>query len=230
MQNGANTNTLLPQQEAAKKSNIQSSEFILQRSVKMNDKERNIDDKHLSLVSLSIVYSFFLYLTVLRVLIRGCLIYQVEAVTIFSRHVWMKQQSLWIKYQHKVNYFFFLVQEGSKIKISGQKIFRGKDVGEMAIDADHKRDWRLVPRHEEQMFLSAKTATREPVVIKDTTPFPPLLERMIRRDLKAAGKECSEPLELKLDIRQHRLNHAILESELRTWSMGMIEQQIHGIG
>ena len=196
----------------------------------MNDKERNKDDKHLSLVSLSIVYSFFLYLTVLRVLIRGCLIYQVEAVLYFPDMSGWSSSPYELNTNTRLTTFFFLVQEGSKIKISGQKIFRGKDVGEMAIDADHKRDWRLVPRHEEQMFLSAKAATREPVVIKDTTPFPPLLERMIRRDLKAAGKECSEPLELKLDIRQHRLNHAILESELRTWSMGMIEQQIHGIG
>ncbi|KAH3863740.1 28S ribosomal protein S34, mitochondrial-like [Dreissena polymorpha] len=71
----------------------------------------------------------------------------------------------------------------------GEKIFRGKNMGECKIDAGNKLDWVLVPRDQEQTILdSVKKVYPETVkVVPAAVPIPPTMQLFVSQELAAYG-------------------------------------------
>jgi len=97
----------------------------------------------------------------------------------------------------------------TKIQVSGQKVFRGRDVGELQIGAAHKADWRLVPRQEEEKWLASKAPPKQITIVDDKKHFPPLLERMIMKE-----KKLSERPMLQFEPSKSRLSFVQAKSSL----------------
>ena len=77
-----------------------------------------------------------------------------------------------------------------------------------------KADWRLVPRHEEEHFLSQEHRVREINEIPSHVKFPPLFEHFLMATKKKNNENTSETPMLPLVIGTSPDNRAILESEL----------------
>ena len=92
----------------------------------------------------------------------------------------------------------------------GDRVFRGEEQGEHLIRSCYKADWRLVPRHEEARFLECARETRPRRVIKDTMPFPPLMQHLMTTQRK--GTSVEDIGTLKLSIKRGPLNRAVLET------------------
>ena len=93
----------------------------------------------------------------------------------------------------------------------GIKVFRGENHGESAIDSAYKADWRLVPKDQEETFLSYKKQERPRPVIPRYAPLPPLLQYFTELEYKESGRDPSEIPQLKIKIQSKICNRAILE-------------------
>ena len=80
-----------------------------------------------------------------------------------------------------------------------------------AIQTAWKADWRLVPKSEEEAFLSAVKDTRKPNVIPRYVEYPPLMEYLMRQQGEAAGKPVTEKPLLEIRIGKSKNNIAALE-------------------
>ena len=93
----------------------------------------------------------------------------------------------------------------------GQKVFRGEASGEHLIKSCYKADWRLVPKHEEEAFLSVKAEVRPKNVVKSVLPFPPLMQHLIKEQQKEQGLDDMPTL--RIAIAKSAMNKAVLDTE-----------------
>jgi len=93
----------------------------------------------------------------------------------------------------------------------GQKVFRGEASGEHLIKSCYKADWRLVPKHEEEAFLSVKAEVRPKNVVKSVLPFPPLMQHLIKEQQKEQGLDDMPTL--RIAIAKGVMNKAVLDTE-----------------
>ena len=92
----------------------------------------------------------------------------------------------------------------------GDRVFRGEEQGEHLIRSCYKPDWRLVPKHEEATLLNRSREVRPRRLIKDTMPFPPLMQHLMMKQRKATSTEDIGTL--KLTITRGAMNRAVLET------------------
>ncbi|XP_074648920.1 small ribosomal subunit protein mS34-like [Tubulanus polymorphus] len=94
--------------------------------------------------------------------------------------------------------------------------FRGVPMGVKKICSGYKPDWRLVAKHEEEQIKKNDAPVRDKRIAPSTTKFPPLMEKMILRDLEKMGKEVTTAPVLKISIRQTDFNYVVQDSNLST--------------
>ncbi|CAN8005188.1 unnamed protein product [Ixodes pacificus] len=75
-------------------------------------------------------------------------------------------------------------------------IFRGRRLrGDGHVPSPHLPDYRLVPKSEEHRYLDHPVDESKPMVLPRYRRFPPLLRKMVIRDMKAKGLDTSaEPM------------------------------------
>ena len=105
------------------------------------------------------------------------------------------------------------LQESGDGRAWGLRVFRGKAVGERLIKRCYKADWRLVPRDKEEEFIKAVVTDRQPNIVPDNIPFPPLMEYMIKVDAERNGQPLTEKPSLKPQFYRGIVSNAIYESE-----------------
>ncbi|ELT91549.1 hypothetical protein CAPTEDRAFT_223404 [Capitella teleta] len=104
----------------------------------------------------------------------------------------------------------------TKGTLVAQAIFRGEDKGERVVRAGFKNDWRLVPRHEEEEFLSREHKPLPVNIVPKQCEFPPLFEHFLLKDMQYHKMDTSVKPMLPLIVKQGIDNRAIYESEIES--------------
>ena len=80
-------------------------------------------------------------------------------------------------------------------QIWAEQVYRGKSLGEVLLKNGHKKDWKIIPKEEEQDFCRIGDIYEEIKLVPKLVPFPPLMGVL----LKKQNKLSREPL-LKIDL------------------------------
>lgn len=91
--------------------------------------------------------------------------------------------------------------------------FRGEPKGEVKINKAYKPDWRLVPRHEEEIFRTYAGEVEERPVIPKEMHLPPLLEYLEMTAAERSGNSMTERPKIPVLINYGKNNRAITEDE-----------------
>jgi hypothetical protein len=116
----------------------------------------------------------------------------------------------------KLKYFISPTQEFSLFRRGrafGQKVFRGEDMGEKAIDTAYKADWRLIPVEEEAALLSYNKPERLRPTVPKTVSLPPLLQHFVELDLIKTGQDPKYMPQLPIRFNAGTNNRAVYEGE-----------------
>ena len=108
----------------------------------------------------------------------------------------------------------FVLQKLEKGEAYGIRVFRGENLGERKIGSGSRCDWRLVPKEEESAIvrLAENCPPREKNVIDSNLKLPPLMELLLRKEMKDSGEDYTKPLILKKKISRKYTNRAVLGS------------------
>lgn len=96
----------------------------------------------------------------------------------------------------------------------GKYVFRGEEFGERKINAGGRADWRLVPKEEEaEIIKRAQSCPPRPKnLIDPVLKLPPLMEDLLRQEMKDSGEDYTKPLVAKRKIKKSFTNRAVLGS------------------
>ena len=105
------------------------------------------------------------------------------------------------------------LQKFEKGEAHAIRVFRGENLGNRKIDSGYRCDWQLVPKEEEAAILKkAETCKpREKTSVEPIGKIPPLMDLLLRNEMKAAGQDASKPLIYRKKISQSFTNTAVLE-------------------
>lgn len=102
---------------------------------------------------------------------------------------------------------------------SGEKVFRGKNMGNCVIDSGMKHDWRLIPKDEEHIWLeAAKNCEVQPnIIVQDKRRLPPLMEKIFIEEMLADGLKLDESeIYCESVIKKGRFSKAFLKQGEQT--------------
>lgn len=98
---------------------------------------------------------------------------------------------------------YFILQDMRKVRVHVEKMFRGKSELLTIESASYKWDYRLIPKDEEEKYLSSKVE-QSITVLPKTMDFPPVLRELLIREAKARGEtDIKEP---RLDIVYNKMS------------------------
>lgn len=104
-------------------------------------------------------------------------------------------------------------QKQEKGTAYGIRVFRGENQGEKKIEAGGRCDWRLVPKEEEAELikLAESCQPRPRNVIDPVLNLPPLMEDLLRQEMKEEGEDYTKPITLQRKIAKSFTNRAVLD-------------------